>query len=779
MRVLLLAWSLIPATLLAATQADALFPQVSPSVVTVLGLGPGGKVEGQGSGVVIGPDRVVTNCHVVRDATLLQVRQGEQLLAARWQLADPARDLCRLEVAGLAAVPAQVRASTTLAVGERIFAVGNPLGFGLAISEGLISHRIRKAEGTRLYSTAATSPGSSGGGLFDEAGKLVGITTAVMILGQNLNIAVPAEWIADLDRRGSPPPAPTPPPDPEPAWIGKAEQLVAANRWAELEQWSRQWRDVLAESPEPHRFLGLALLNQGHPQAALAPLRAALERHSCHLQVLVHLAAALHAGGDRAAATRMLDQASACDPSAGMPHAELARQRLIDGDLADAELQITRALQLSPGDSWNWALLGRIKERRQEPAAAARAYQIALRQRPDQAETQTSLARALAAAGQGDRARQVLSQVSTAAPDSAVTWLQLGLRELEQKRYADAEHALRKSLEIDPRSVAALVGLAMLQAHTGREAEATARLREALTLRPDDPEALLLLAQQRVRARDLGEARELLLRLLRQKNARPQARRLLAGIYEEQRAYPAALELYQQLVAGEKPEPGDWVGLGKTLVQQGRLAEAEAPLREAERLRPEDIDTLNTLATYYGRQGNSGQALVYLDRLLAKDSSVALAWSSKGYALLQLGRFDESVVALETAVRLQPDLANGWINLGQSLLAKRQLGRAIAALEKAIQLAPGAADARLFLAQAYALSTQYDKSRGQLQALRQISPDALPAYALSITLDLVQGKPADARLSFLQMRARNAAAASQFRAQAIARALPGAAALPE
>lgn len=111
MRVLLLAWSLIPATLLAATQADALFPQVSPSVVTVLGLGPGGKVEGQGSGVVIGPDRVVTNCHVVRDATLLQVRQGEQLLAARWQLADPARDLCRLEVAGLAAVPAQVRAS--------------------------------------------------------------------------------------------------------------------------------------------------------------------------------------------------------------------------------------------------------------------------------------------------------------------------------------------------------------------------------------------------------------------------------------------------------------------------------------------------------------------------------------------------------------------------------------------------------------------------------------------------------------------------------------------
>lgn len=779
MRWLLCAGALIPTALLAATQADALFPQLSPAVVTVLGQGPDGKVEAQGSGVVIGPGRVVTNCHVVRDATSLQVSQGERLLAARWQWADLARDLCRLEVAELAPAPIQVRASTTLAVGERIFAVGNPLGFGLAISAGLISHLNPGAEGTRLYSTAATSPGSSGGGLFDEAGRLVGITTAVMSVGQNLNIAMPAEWIADLDRRGSPPPASTPAPAPEPAWISQAEQLALASRWAELERWSRQWREVLADSPEPHRFLGLALLNQGHHQAALEPLRAALERRSCHLQVLVHLAAALHAGGDRAAATRMLEQASACAPSAGMPHAEWARLRLVEGDLADAELRINRALLLSPGDPWNWSLLGRIKERRQEPAAAARAYQIALRQRPEETEYQNSLARALAAAGQGDRARQVMSQAAATAPDSAVTWLQLGLRELEQKRYTDAEHALRKSLEIDPRSVASLVGLAMLQAYTGKDAEATARLREALVLRPDDPEALLLLAQQRFRARDLGEARELLQRLLRQKNVRPQARRLLAGIYEEQRAYPAALELFQQLVAGSDPEPGDWVGLGKTLLNLGRLADAEAPLREAERLRPDDLDTLNTLATYYGRQGNSGQALAYLDRLLAKDSSVAPAWSSKGYALLQLGRFDESVVALETAVRLQPDLANAWINLGQALLAKRQLGRAIVALEKAIPLAPGAADARLFLAQAYALSTQYDKARGQLQALRQISPDALPAYALSITLDLVQGRPADARASFLQMRARNAGAAAQFRAQVIARALPGAATLPE
>lgn len=779
MKYLCLGLALIPWYAQAASKADDLFARVSPSVVSVLSLGPAGRVESQGSGVVVGVARVITNCHVVRDAKAIQVRQGEALLDARWHLADQARDLCLLDVAKLDAPAVALRESSSLAVGERVFAVGNPLGFGLAISEGLISHLDSRKASARLYSTASTSHGSSGGGLFDENGKLVGITTASLVLGQNFNIAVPAEWIAEVDKRGVAPPPPLAPPPPEPAWIRHAEQLAEAGRWADLEAWAIKWRDAMPDSPEPYRFLGGSLTNQGRSKAAIEPLRAALQRHPCHFQVLVHLGSALHASGDKTGSDKALQQATECNPSAGMPYGEMARLRLIDGNLEEADQLIQKALMLSPGDPWSWGLLGQVKERRGDAAAAGRAYQVAVRQQPGNAEYQNGLARALATSGQGGRARQVMAQSPATAGNSAATWLQLGIRELQRKHYSDAEHALRKALELDPRLVEAMISLGMLLAETGRASESASMLKNALAIRPDEPDALIALAELRIRENDPAQAKELLQRAIAQKPVRPQALRLLGKIRFDQRDFAGALEIYRQLTSSEKPQASDWVAVGKALINLGRLSEAEAPLREAEKLDPQDIDTLNTLAALHGRRGNAQQALADIERLLAKDSSVAMAWSAKGFALLQLGRLDESIAALETAVRLQPDLANAWINLGQALLAKKQLGKAISALEKAIQLAPLAVDARLYLAQAYAQSGQYDKSRAQLQVLRQAQPDSLPVYAMSITLDLVQGRSAEARDSFLQMRARNPIAAMQFRNQSVSRGVPGAASLPE
>ena len=69
------------------------------------------------------------------------------------------------------------------------------------MSEGLISS-LRPYEGSQYIQTsAAISPGSSGGGLFDDQGRLVGITTFQIIEGQNLNFALPVDWIGELPKR--------------------------------------------------------------------------------------------------------------------------------------------------------------------------------------------------------------------------------------------------------------------------------------------------------------------------------------------------------------------------------------------------------------------------------------------------------------------------------------------------------------------------------------------------------------------------------------------------
>ncbi|MCL4819181.1 MAG: trypsin-like peptidase domain-containing protein [Vicinamibacteria bacterium] len=184
-----------------ATPGDAstVFATASPSVVVVLALDAAGTVTGQGSGVVVAPGLVVTNRHVVQGATSVRLQQAGRTRTAHVLEQHATHDLALLR-APLKAPPASIRASKELAVGERVFAIGAPQGLELSISDGLVAQLRPEAGSVRIQTTAAISPGSSGGGLFDERGALVGITSYSALRGQNLNFALPTEWFEPLLR---------------------------------------------------------------------------------------------------------------------------------------------------------------------------------------------------------------------------------------------------------------------------------------------------------------------------------------------------------------------------------------------------------------------------------------------------------------------------------------------------------------------------------------------------------------------------------------------------
>ena len=180
-----------------------LFKRLSASVFVVESLDSKGTTIALGSGVSIAKDEVVTNRHVVEEGKSWQVRRGDNIWAAKIAYLDSKHDLCGLWVAGLNAAPVTVRPSSTLSVGDRVYALGNPEGLQLSLSEGLVSG-LRKFEGVSLIQTTAPiSHGSSGGGLFDSQGELVGVTTFVMKDGQNLNFALPTEWVLGLKEHPS------------------------------------------------------------------------------------------------------------------------------------------------------------------------------------------------------------------------------------------------------------------------------------------------------------------------------------------------------------------------------------------------------------------------------------------------------------------------------------------------------------------------------------------------------------------------------------------------
>lgn len=178
--------------------AEALFAQESGSIVRVNVMAANGAQLKIGSGVVIGPGKVITNCHVTNGGASVRVKLGSSQLDASVNIADEQHDLCQLSVAGLSAPAVAVGRSSNLRVGQKVYAIGSPMGLDLTISDGMISSLRETPEGSVIQTTAPVSPGSSGGGLFDENGTLVGIITFQSTQGQNLNFAIPAEWINSM-----------------------------------------------------------------------------------------------------------------------------------------------------------------------------------------------------------------------------------------------------------------------------------------------------------------------------------------------------------------------------------------------------------------------------------------------------------------------------------------------------------------------------------------------------------------------------------------------------
>jgi S1-C subfamily serine protease len=103
-------------------------------------------------------------------------------------------DRCVIKVRGLKLEPiGGIRLISNLDIGESVYAIGNPRGLQRTISEGLVSGVRDQSDGRLIQTTAPISSGSSGGGLFDALGNLIGITALTLANSQNLNFAVPAE----------------------------------------------------------------------------------------------------------------------------------------------------------------------------------------------------------------------------------------------------------------------------------------------------------------------------------------------------------------------------------------------------------------------------------------------------------------------------------------------------------------------------------------------------------------------------------------------------------
>ncbi|MFN8392438.1 MAG: trypsin-like peptidase domain-containing protein [Bdellovibrionota bacterium] len=166
--------------------------------------------EGSGSGVIIDAKRalIITNYHVITNAQEIAVTlANNQSYDVRLIGQDPDNELAVLQIVDPPdnLVAAELGDSSSLQVGQRVLAIGNPFGLNRTLTAGLVSSlgRTIRSENDRLIedivqTDAAINPGNSGGPLLDMAGRVVGLNTAILSrTGENAGIgfAIPVNHI--------------------------------------------------------------------------------------------------------------------------------------------------------------------------------------------------------------------------------------------------------------------------------------------------------------------------------------------------------------------------------------------------------------------------------------------------------------------------------------------------------------------------------------------------------------------------------------------------------
>jgi Trypsin-like peptidase domain/Tetratricopeptide repeat len=181
-----------------------LYDRIKRSVVLLVTFDGEGNGQSLGSGVILAPNgEIVTNLHVIRDAKTVAAKlwNGSFLPIDEVIGIDQKSDLVILKADAQDLPSIQIAPDQSLAVGDSVLAVGNPLGLESALSTGVVSgFRDISQLGPEIQTTAPISPGSSGGGLFDYQGRLVGITSSTLLEGQNLNFAIPVSVVNKVKR---------------------------------------------------------------------------------------------------------------------------------------------------------------------------------------------------------------------------------------------------------------------------------------------------------------------------------------------------------------------------------------------------------------------------------------------------------------------------------------------------------------------------------------------------------------------------------------------------
>lgn len=362
--------------------------RVSPSVVEVDVVDTHGKSILQGSGVVVGTNQVVTDCHVVKElakegkSTL--VRKSGSTFKATLQYADPDRDLCQLNVPHLRGTPITLGSAGKIRAGQHIHAISVSGGHELVLREGVVSNTRPHGGSQYMHVSVAVPSGSSGGALVDDRGRLIGLLSLQSLERQNFTFALPVEWIGELSKRAQPVQAITTITGLD--WLNRAMALEKKADWQMLLRFAQQEVKRDPANAAAWYSVGVASTHLKQYTQAVHAYREAIRNQAEYDEAWHKLGVAyaslkeydhaIHAYRD---ALRIQPENAEVWYDLGNTHYELKHY-------AHAIHAYREALRIHPENSGAWFNLGSTYDNLNLHGEAALAYQETVRIQPENAD---------------------------------------------------------------------------------------------------------------------------------------------------------------------------------------------------------------------------------------------------------------------------------------------------------------------------------------------------------------------------------------------------------
>ena len=195
---------LLTLSMIGTTRAQDAAPSLTPAQIAQTAIPSVVLIRtptGLGSGFIAAADgKIVTNSHVIEGATEASIVTSDRVEHKDIEVIalDKEHDLAVLRIKGQKLKPLALADSNLAKAGDHVVAIGNPLGLGGTISDGLLSAIRELPHLTVLQISAPISPGSSGGPVFNDRGEVIGVSTFLLLGGQNLNFAIPINVVKPL-----------------------------------------------------------------------------------------------------------------------------------------------------------------------------------------------------------------------------------------------------------------------------------------------------------------------------------------------------------------------------------------------------------------------------------------------------------------------------------------------------------------------------------------------------------------------------------------------------